>query len=1669
MIQSLTQFLAAPSTNNRKQRRRRELGIDRATRLSLERLEDRAMPSVDFTAMAPKLGSDLDTVYAVVLAAATTKVPIINKALSDIPEVRSVLDKAAPVRAKLKSTLEAIGSTSDETAVRTAIWTALGPGGLNVIGDTDGVGGVKDIDVKVHFTGDNNVEVEFLLTKSFTVSSDFGIGLPGMPLQTDAATGGAVQLTGTFDYKNLDFGFQDGAFFFKTDAADEIQITLGATLKDGLTLGGRIGFLEMTAQDGAQDATDPTKTDTTHRTFFGPKLTADVTGSAGSLAVATPKLSGNADVYLKLAATFGGAAKTSIKFPSIYSDFEMHWSFSNANANASLNTFGDAPTIEFKNVNMGLGTFVSDILGPIVTDIQKVTKPIQPIIDVLNKPLPGISDVSKAVGLGDVSLMTLAGVLESTGKVPSPYDILLSLATELVKLVDLVDKVKPGSTLYVPFGGFDLGTSDPRGLTPVGDIKGLALTTNKLTDLIPNAASFDVDKWINDRLGGTPLGDALKDVRSKMASLNTGIELKFPLLDNPTQGLFQLLLGQDPDLVSFKAVLSAHGTADQSLPFYGPLSVGLAGTVDADAYFRIAYDTYGLREFIKSPKDVGKLADGLYVDTSTDLLKLNAGIGAKAEATVGLFGADVTGEIKGNLKIALLEDPAKGDGDTRLRLFKELGKNFARTEGKVTADLSASVRVGISVLGKFIGVEKTFTLATTTLLDLSSGFLVNPLEPPPMKLATVSGGTLTLLMGSLGNRITRGGGKEFVDIINEVFTVSHVSGSPTSAGGETVEVSAFGLSQDFSGVKRIVAYGDSGDDTILVDKEVLSNATLHGGAGNDQLTYLGAGSATLYGDAGNDMLTVAGNASSIPTSTDRLYGGVGNDELHGGAGANYLYGELGDDVLVGGTGHNFLYGSYGNDRLIAGPGADLLNGAAGDDQLIAGAGSDTIQPGDGKNVIRWQVGNGNAIIDGIIGVAAPSLVENTLQMIGSDDADTFTVDPKGKGVIVHAPALRTVSGTHIDRLAIDGGKNADSITVNYLGGTTIKEVGINLGDKVNPDGVPDTIIVNASAATGTENLSVETEEVTVIDAFRKTGGVMKLTGFAGDVKGQGYTVRAMNVADDLTLNALNGNNSIRVLGITGPTTVNGGSAADTITVGSNTVVPSKTLSDIMGLLTVNGQDGADKLIVNDIAAVTDETYTITDSVVKRTAAKGQVAYATVEDLQVTTGSGDDIVNVLSTPVGIPLHLSTPLGQDAINVGDAGTVDKIKGPLFVTNPASYSTLDVDDSANPGSGGGNLGGKTVSLMVDPATGMGAIHGLAPADILFQQKDLKQLVLRGGAGGNVFDVFNTPANPFPVLTSILAGSGNDRVIIEAAKGALAVDGGLGNNTLIRPNGTNTWTITPVGTGAVAGTSIGSYVTFSGIQNLIGGSGADTLVGPNTVNTWHITGLDSGALNSSLSFSQFEKLTGGTNQDTFVFDAGVAFSGKIDGGAGIDTLDYSAYTTNVSVDLPSGVATGTAAVSGIENVTGGSGDDLLRGDAGINVLNGGGGNNILIGNDGDDLLLGGSGRDLLIGGLGADRLEAGSEDDILVAGTTIYDFNDAALHDLMTEWVRVDLNYGQRIANLTAGVGPSASRLHSTTVFNDVSVDELYGQEGLDWFWIEPGVDLIPDRLASEFVNGP
>ncbi|MEM8637389.1 MAG: CHAT domain-containing protein [Cyanobacteria bacterium P01_G01_bin.54] len=102
---------------------------------------------------------------------------------------------------------------------------------------------------------------------------------------------------------------------------------------------------------------------------------------------------------------------------------------------------------------------------------------------------------------------------------------------------------------------------------------------------------------------------------------------------------------------------------------------------------------------------------------------------------------------------------------------------------------------------------------------------------------------------------------------------------------------------------------------------------------------------------------------------------------------------------------------------------------------------------------------------------------------------------------------------------------------------------------------------------------------------------------------------------------------------------------------------------------------------------------------------------------------------------------------------------------------------------------------------------------------------------------------------------------------------------------------------------------------------AGAGTLTGFDADTIWELTGAGQGQLTTSgntLSFSNITTgITGGSANDTVIFNDGVDFNGVLDGGGGVNTLDYSRYTTPVTVDLAASQATGTLGVFNFQDAT--------------------------------------------------------------------------------------------------------------------------------------------------------
>lgn len=104
-------------------------------------------------------------------------------------------------------------------------------------------------------------------------------------------------------------------------------------------------------------------------------------------------------------------------------------------------------------------------------------------------------------------------------------------------------------------------------------------------------------------------------------------------------------------------------------------------------------------------------------------------------------------------------------------------------------------------------------------------------------------------------------------------------------------------------------------------------------------------------------------------------------------------------------------------------------------------------------------------------------------------------------------------------------------------------------------------------------------------------------------------------------------------------------------------------------------------------------------------------------------------------------------------------------------------------------------------------------------------------------------------------------------------------------------------------------------------------------------------------------DHLVGGDGDDTFIASPGGG-DDTYDGGLGNDTITFAASDDNLTINLADGTAfddeggngIGYDTIINIENVIGGSGNDIIIGDENANILRGGGGDDFIDGREGQD-----------------------------------------------------------------------------------------------------------------------
>ena len=349
--------------------------------------------------------------------------PFVGKQLGDFGAANSF----ASIQTPLTNALNLLPDPASDDLIRTTIFNAFSSAGIalnsiDTIADRGESGSGPD-QVSVRHpanlgTGGVAIEMQIHLTPT-VASATFDTGLPSLPFKVTAK--GAVTVAVGIDYE---LAFQYNAtthqpglntsallnHFEPADSAHEMAVTVTATIPD-FNATATIGFME-----GSLTPTAGKPPSAFHGTFTLDNLTNPQ----------TPNLDGQADVYLTLSGGFGSADN---EFPTVDADFELHWKFDSNNPTAN------PPAVSFSNVKLDLGQFMNSVLLPVLQSIQRETQPFKPVLDVLNAPIPGLSDISNFLGEGNVTLLELATI----GADQAGYGEVANLVSNLATLVDTIN------------------------------------------------------------------------------------------------------------------------------------------------------------------------------------------------------------------------------------------------------------------------------------------------------------------------------------------------------------------------------------------------------------------------------------------------------------------------------------------------------------------------------------------------------------------------------------------------------------------------------------------------------------------------------------------------------------------------------------------------------------------------------------------------------------------------------------------------------------------------------------------------------------------------------------------------------------------------------------------------------------------------------------------------------------------------------------------------------------------------------------------------------------------------------------------------------------------------------------------------------------------------------
>jgi hypothetical protein len=602
----------------------------------------------------------------------------------------------------------------------------------------------------------------------------------------------------------------------------------------------------------------------------------------------------------------------------------------------------------------------------------------------------------------------------------------------------------------------------------------------------------------------------------------------------------------------------------------------------------------------------------------------------------------------------------------------------------------------------------------------------------------------------------------------------------------------------------------------------------------------GTNAANTYGDGkglgameGMGAPSDSGSPVFIGTKIASLHKGPSGDGLDGVADTRD-FGEASVSVRVS------SYIDFIEDNVV-GPYDLVLNM---NHQIWGNNGiADTIQ-------VKRTAGTIQIWIGGVLRYQDSAALIQSVKVIGSDDAETITVDKLGAGIPVRVEAgggndtVRVAGVSGASSLTVHGDEGDDTILVGYGKQALVAQV-INADLDLFGDSGDDTIkFLDANATDVSPDYAIDqtTFTRTSLDPVTYSAERVDLIAKQGGLTGS-----------DIRVNE----------SIASTVEVFGGATNDNITVGDG---------DLFGFnehVHVHAGGGYNTLAVDDSDAAADRTWRADGNTVFRPGLSGQVQYDGVDQLNIFAGSGDDTLQIWGTPTGTTTFASGNGGADDFQIGD-GDLDAIGGSLNIQGGTGADTGVLHDETDAGSGQYTVGA----------------FGVNKLGFSFGTLGVEDLTLNVHFAGSTVRIDGTPA----ALTRVNGGAGNDQFLLAPTAQDLAQLGGgmildgKGGSDHVRLYDQNSAVATEEFT--VTGNSVArddfGDLSYEGMENL-------TLNLGNGANKVRLHGTSAGTAVT---------IHAGGGNDTFDVTDAPKSAVLLDGGAGFDVLKWD---TGVAASDPS------------------------------------------------------------------------------------------------------------------------------------------------------------------------